>query len=1040
MAADSIRLSQNIPGDSKPIVLYADQVFMWKDGTQRVLLLKGTVTVEQGVLRLRARQAVAWVDQDRAHRTGVVRLDLYAEGEVLLDNGPDARTGATALLDLNTRGEIKLRAQKQKAVERVCSDDPLFRRGLTEKNRWLNPDPPPIQRTSGLEPGEDDRTIVAAQWPPPSGTPATLVQMTPPSTPGPPQSGGPDPVSGPPGSSPVLPPPRTITPGVGAPVPGPQGMLAQGPPRQFRIVPRTSATYQVVTKQLPNGEQAIFITGGVILTIRDIGNINLVDIEADRLVFWTHGNLQQFFSNMQSAEGHTSREIEFYLAGNVEIRSQSGKETRTLRADEIYYDVSRNVAVARSADLELKQPGLPDPVHFKADELLQLSANQFKGFRAEVFSSRLPSDPGLKIYVEEGTLTETKVPKRSIFGRQVVDRVTGQPEVEDQRLFHGDNIFVELEKVPIFYFPFLQGDANDPLGPLEQLNFKYDRIFGAQLYTTFNAYDLIGIDPIPGTRWKFDVDYLSARGPALGTQFDYAGNELFDIPGKYYGLTKAYGINDTGTDILGGFRGQDDKHPHWRGRFLERHTQELPEDFTLQLQVSVLSDKNFLEQYYKLEFDQDINQETFVYLKQQRDNWAWTVLAEPHIRNWVTETEWLPRTDGWLLGQSFFNLFTYNVHASAGYARLEPTDVPPPPFDVTSQEQINTGRFDLLQELSIPFTVGPIRMAPYALLDLTYYTEDLAGDDRGRFYGAAGLRSSMPLSHLYPDLQSQLLNVNGIYHKIVLSSNFYVAHSDTPFTALPQLDRLNDDATDQALRDIKPIEAAINPAHGALLATSPLYDPQVYAIRRLLPGYTDTMDSVEELELDVRQRLQTKRGYPGMQHTIDWMTLDLSASYFPRADRDNFGESFSFLQYDYTWNIGDRTALVSTGWFDPVDNGARVFTIGAFLNRPDRTNFYLGYRQIEPLQSEAVTGAVTYVFSPKYAMTASSTYDFGINQSMSNSLIFTRMGSDLQMSLGITYNAILNNFGVVFEILPNLVPESHRVPGMAAFGSSTLGR
>jgi hypothetical protein len=584
----------------------------------------------------------------------------------------------------------------------------------------------------------------------------------------------------------------------------------------------------------------------------------------------------------------------------------------------------------------------------------------------------------------------------------------------------------------------LQGDVNDPLGPLEQVDVKYDRIFGAQLFTTFNVYDMLGVTPIPGTRWRLEVDYLSQRGPALGTEYDYAGKELFEIPGSYTGLIKAYGIHDTGTDQLGDGRGTDDNHPTWRGRFLGRHIQDLPEDFTLEAQISALSDKNFLEQYYKNEFDRDINQETFLYLKQQRDNWAWTVLGEPRIRNWVSETEWLPRLDGYLLGQSFFDLFTYNVHASAAYAQLKPTNVPPPPFDLTTRA-VDTGRFDIMQELSLPFTLGPLRLVPYGVLDLTYYTQDLTGDDRGRFYGAGGIRSSMPLSRLYPDVQSDLLNINGIYHKIVFSSNFYAAHSDTPFTQLPQLDRINDDATDQALRDIKPLQPIFNPMHGLALATSPLYDPQLYAIRRLVDDRIDTLDSIEELELDVRQRLQTKRGYPGMQHTVDWMTLDLSASYFPMANRDNFGESWSFLQYDWTWNIGDRTALVSTGYLDPQTDGAQIFTIGAFLNRPDRTNFYLGFREIFPLESQAVTAAVNYIFSPKYAMTASSTYDFGTSQSLSNSLVFTRMGSDLQISLGITYNAVLNNFGVVFEILPNLVPENHRVPGMAAFGSSTLG-
>jgi hypothetical protein len=161
---------------------------------------------------------------------------------------------------------------------------------------------------------------------------------------------------------------------------------------------------------------------------------------------------------------------------------------------------------------------------------------------------------------------------------------------------------------------------------------------------------------------------------------------------------------------------------------------------------------------------------------------------------------------------------------------------------------------------------------------------------------------------------------------------------------------------------------------------------------------------------------------------------------FPNAQRDNFDQLLAFLEYDWTWNIGDRTALVSSGWVDPIDQGPRVFTFGAFLNRPDRTNFYVGYRQIDPVGSKAVSGALTYVFSPKYAITATSVYDFGTQQSLSNSLVFTRMGSDLQLSLGFSYNAMQNNFGFVFEIVPNLVPQNRRLPGLALGPGSVLGR
>jgi hypothetical protein len=1036
-AGDSLRLSHNVPGDSTPILLYADEIATWVEGGQRIILLKGKVLVEQGVVHVEMQQATAWVDLEHGHRTGIAHLELYGEGAVRLENEAKKEVGASAFVELNTRGELKLKAQKTKVVQQPLPDDPLYRRALLEKSRI--PMTPVLQPAGGAQApvtpsGAASISNAPAQ---PETYKARGAAQDAPNAPGagPPQgtvAPGPAPPPGPPA-------PPVVAPGPpGGRTPGPPGLMQLGPLRMFNLAPRTSAPFQTDTRSLPNGEQALFVTGGVILTIRDVSAANLLDIEADRVVIWSRGNLQQLFGNLRSPQGQTTREVEFYLSGDVIIRSRTGGDDRTLRASEVYYDVGRNVAVAHDADLEFKQPGLPDPIHFRADEFLQLSATQFKGLRAEVFSSRLPSDPALKIYVAEGTLEERQVPKRNLFGMPKTDPKTGQPEVERQQLFHGNDVFLKAEGYPFFYLPFIQGDANDPFGPLEDINYKVDRIFGNQFYATFNMFNLLGIDPNPGTRWRLMTDYFDRRGPALGTEYDYAGNELFGIPGKYTGLTKAFGINDTGTDILGGGRGPDDNHPKWRGRFLERHIEDFPEDFTLQLQVSALSDKNFLEQYYKTEFDQDINQETFIYLKQQRDNWAWTVLTEPRIRSWVTETEWLPRADGYLIGQSFFDRLTYNVHGSAAFARLQPTEEPPPQLGLTSQ-QASTGRFDLMQELSYPFYLGPFRMVPYAVLDLTYYTEDLTGQDRGRVYEGGGLRTSIPFTRLYPDVQSQLLNLNGINHKIVASTNFYVAHSDTPFTQLPQLDRLNDDATNQALNDITPLQPVFNPAHGVALATSPIYDPQLYAIRRLVDDRIDTLDSIEVLEMDVRQRLQTKRGYPGQEHIVDWMTLDLSGSFFPRPDRDNFGESLAFLQYDYTWNVGDRTALVSTGWFDPVDNGARVFTIGGYLNRPDRTSFYLGYREIFPLNSEAVTAAVTYVFSPKYAVTASSTYDFGTNQSLSNSLVFTRMGSDLQVSMGVNYNAITNNFGFVFEIYPNLVPEAHRVHGLPAFGSSGVG-
>jgi hypothetical protein len=696
------------------------------------------------------------------------------------------------------------------------------------------------------------------------------------------------------------------------------------------------------------------------------------------------------------------------------------------------------VAVALSAALEIQRfdPRLPqftEPIFFKADELLKTSATTYDLSRTEIFSSKLPSDPGLKVVVRQVHVEEKTVPKLSLFGRHILNRTTGEPLQERQTLVTGTHAFLELESIPVLYFPYLSGDINDPLGPIQDVSFGYSGIFGFQFGVGLNVYDLLGIQPYEGTSWKMHLNYLSYRGPAAGTDFNYNGKELFGIPAKYDGMITATAVYDRNFDRLGGNRPVNDFSPtNFRG-LLEWRQQayDMPNGFTVQTQFFPQSDRNFLEQYFKNQFDTDQPQSTFVYVKQQQDSWAWTGLVEPRLRAWATETEAFPRFDGYLLGVSLLDRFTSNTWLTGGYLQLRTTSDPEAPVSPTDQNS-NAGRFGVMEELSLPLQAGPFKVVPYGKLLLAEYTQDLNGDEIGRVWGGVGVRGSIPFSRLYPEVESELCNLNGLYHKIVVSGDFFYADTNEPYSRFAQFDRLNDHTTDQALRDLR---TQVTP-------TSPVYDPQLYAIRRLVDNRLETLDTIEVLELDIRQRLQTKRGYPGAQHTVDWMTLDLSGSIFPDAKRDNFNEPFNFLEYTYVWNIGDRTAFESTGWIDPIKGGARVFTVGGFLNRPDRTNFYLGYRQIEStiaqIQSRAITASVSYVFSQKYAMTAGTTYDFSTNQALTSSLVFTRYGTDLQLSVGVTYNALTQNFGMLLEIIPNLIPPSHRPGPVAALGQGSL--
>jgi hypothetical protein len=933
--------------------------------------------------------------------------------------------------------------------------------------RYGPPDDPTSSQAAAAGPsGTEVITILPPQQASPTpGSPTSLPGAGPqPPFPEAPATGAPFapdgsvPPSGPsqvpPGSPPIPPPSRPIPPPPGKPL---RSAL------NFQVIPRQGRFFPGKFDKGPNGETIYILTGGVILQVRNANKIGTLDMEADRIVIWTHDGMEALAENIQRPSGHSSNDLEVYLSGHVIIRQAplvdpKGSQ-RTISADEVYYDVSRNVAVAINSRLQIKQPFMNDPLIATAKEIRQTSINTFEIVNTETFSSLLPSDPGLKVYMQDGVIDDNVIPLRNILGMPVFDRTTGQPVMMRQTLVDGNNSFFQLEKIPFFWLPYVSTTAQQPLGPVQNIiPGGFNMIYGFQVGASLNLYQLLGMQPRPNTSWLLNLDYMSYRGPGAGTLYSTAANDFFGIPAKYTDTIRAYGMYDRGYDVLGGIRPMNNFRPATtRGWWLQRiDSEEMPYGFNAMGQLSPVSDRNFIEQYYKRPWDLDPNFDTFLYVKQQNNNWAWYAMAEPRLRNWVTMTQNLPRADGWLIGQDFFHFITYSTQVNAQYSQLTLSSDNLPQVSVTDQN-VSTLRGSWLQEAEIPFSIGPMRFAPYGMWDLAAYSADLAGQPVGRSWEAVGLRASVPFTHLYKDVSSELFNVNGLNHKIVFNVNYTDAFTNFQYYNLPQLDRLNNDATNQALRDIRNYQGitpyyfqpggfigGFNPQavynnHGLSLTGSTYFNtPQTMAIRRLLfYRDIDTLNSVDEVQFQINQRLQTRRGFPGHQHIVDWMWLDVYASYFPQPVRDNFGHYWAFLQYNYLWNIGDRTALTSTGWTDPFPGGVRVATIGGYYNRTDRTNFYLGFRYIDPLQVRAATLSMTYIFSPKYAGTLSTTYDFGTGEAFSNSLMFTRMGSDLQVSLGVSYNALQSNFNVLFNIVPNLL--SNKMGGMGAMGAQGGG-
>lgn len=1041
-AVDILRLK---PTDEKssPVTIDADHNDTWTEGTDQVYALTGRVVVRQGKTVVTAGRAVVWVGKtvhkDRRAGPVIVYADTVGKEAVgVAADGRARREAEAAVVEFVTPAVAWVHGEQR--LQSAAQTD-LYRRGLAARGLPVPPLPKPERK---------DKPVSPAQFETPGkGEPPDAGSDQPPAVTGPT----------------IIPVPLTET-------------------RSFAIAPRTTRPFNIYPV-ITGTDKAAIVTGGIKLSAKfTTGSLRNLEMEADEAVIWQKGrDVGPAVSAMQAPGGAEGADgVEVYLCGNVVIRyggakdmmAQPGgvvglnpREARTMRADRVYYDVSNHKAIAVNADLEYTREGFVNTGHVVAPEVDQLSSTEFTAFEAVIHASRLPSDPGFTLNIGQADIFKApRRARRTIFGLPFRDRRTGQVAEEEPELLEARRMSMRVLGIPIFYLPRLQTNLNDPLGPFRGVTFRQDRIFGYQAYATWDMLELVGLTKLEGERWNLLTDYLSLRGPALGTVYNRTSQTFMGMQAPFQTLVKGYTVDDRGTDVLGGPREKDFQGPAKRGRLLWQYQQQFtlsePEDLIFQGQFAYLSDRNFLEQYFNNEYNFGPNQETFAFGKYQSGNSAFTLLAQADTgQNWLTRTYWMPKAEGYLLGQSLFERFTWHSWASAGWARLDTFRLPPSDFPLLPgattgglikpvgedngfpppERNTEAGRVDWMQRISAPFHVGALNVAPYGVLDLAYYTDSNRADPQGRVYGGGGVRASVPLSKLYPDVTSDLFNLCGLYHKNTFSANYFIAGSNVSWAVLPQLDRLNDDATENAWRDITPWQSVytnLGPKVGQALQLGSYnkFNPREYAIRRLVDSNPDTLDDIQVVQLDWRQRLQTKRGYPGLEHTVDWLTLDLSGSIFPAANRDNFGVPVGFLEGYLMWNVGDRTNVYANGWLDPFEYGARYWEVGTNFYRDDRTAFTLSYKEVQPLASRLVIASATYVFSPKYAVTGVTAYDFGYNASLSNSLLFTRVGTDLQITVGFTYNSLVRNFGFTINIIPNLFANQAAPGGQPTYGSA----
>ena len=1031
LAAQDIRL--RVPSSNHPIYLDASRLVSWRQGETDVLVAEGEVTISQGALQTTSENAVVWIyDTADNHEDALYRVVIYLQGQQILlrkdqrkdhhgewhqDTGraTEAMVDQEYVLELATRHRFRTRQMIEKPVGKLPT---LYGRAQTHRKRVAET---MVKRVAFFRQLDEPQLVVNPQ----TGEVQQIDPVIPPSVPDLNSDDDRQPIAIPDNPIDDLPLPQDLPPPSASPANLPVAPVAGG--SQVRITRRDSkADLNLGFSTNPeNASERIWTaSGGVRVQIQspDFSQIDALRSDQEKQVTILADNVVAWQSPLPDG---TDR-WEMYLDGNVVF----AKDQRIIYADQMYYDANFQQGTILNADFYTPVQNFNGLVRMKASVLQQVDANNMSAFGAAFTSSRLAM-PRYWLQSEQLDINRRqRIQTDPRSGETLFDSGSGLPRTEDEYFATSRRNRIYAAGVPVFAWPQFRTSLNDPSLYIRRFRVGNDRNFGFQLLTTWDLYQLLGIRNRPeGTELLGSLDYLSDRGIGLGTESNYQRRSFLGIPGQVRGVYRSWFINDDGTDTLGRDRFNLLPEEELRGRILWRHFHRFQDGYSLRAELGYLSDRNFLESFYEREWDSEKDATTGFWLERNTNTESLNLTADFQINDFFAQTTWLPRFDHFSLGRSLFTRrpAVHHSHSHIGYGRLRAANAPTNPaelFDPLAWESDVDGiRAGTRQQLDFPRQIGAVKVVPYVLGDVTYWQEDLNGQDAFRALGQVGIRASLPIWRVDPAVQSTIWNLSGLAHKVNFDIDAFYADASQDLSRFALYDHLDDDAQEAFRRRFAFNTFGILPGGDVPLR----YDERYFALRSGLqsnvtaPG-VEIADDLSILRFGIRQRWQTKRGLPGQQRIIDWMTLNVSTALFPDADRDNFGSDFGQFTYDFKWHIGDRVSLVSDAYLDFFGQGLRTVSAGVQSNRPGVGDVYLGVRSIEgPISSNVLTAAATYRMSDKWGVRANSQIDFGDAGSIGNALSCIYIGESFLWQFGVNADFSRDNVGFRFGFEPRFI-------------------
>lgn len=744
-----------------------------------------------------------------------------------------------------------------------------------------------------------------------------------------------------------------------------------------------------------NGASIATLTGRFYLWQRRNESGDLIEFQADNGVIFYSGDK---FGKSADEKGAVAKgKVEaVYFSGNIVMTEGE----RTIRSTEMFYDFVNKRALAVKAEMRNFDVGRGIPIYLRAAKLQQVAENIYQAENIVLTTS--------EFYVPQISMTASQLVMTNLTGVQEREGQVAEDSKYDAVL---SDIRMKAGEATYFAWPRLRTNFERPDVPIRQIQVGHDNRFGTSVETRWYLSRLLGLKEPKGVDSSLMIDYFGKRGNGFGIVADYNRDD-------YFGGVSGYIIDDRGVDRLGRTRQDLKPDADLRGRFTARHRHYLPYNWQATVETSYISDKNFLESYYRTEFNTSKAQETLLHLKRIKDFWAFSLLNKVRINDFESELEELPTAELHFKGVSFWdNMLTY--YGDTQVSRLR-NRIPSDSNADVSQDFFTF--FTTRHEVDMPMRFGAINIVPfgagsYSLDDQDGFIKKIdnslsANPEEKVLLGEAGVRVSTLFWKEDNSFRSEFWDVDGLRHTI------------------------------------KPHFEAV------------AYD-----------GDSDVIEMRDFMNFGLSQRWQTRRGSADKRRTVDWMRLDADATFlsdtedssispaalqtygpakfiwndpsipvFTRRDDTLWGMVRDSVNLDYSWRMSDTTVFLSDMNYDTDAGVIQQFNAGVARYVYPDISYYVGSRYYRPVTidvpataenpdsvfeqgSNTMIGSITYALNNRYTLIVSEEYNFDYGNNVRTEFALLRRYHRLYCGLTLSIDESREENSIMFSIWPQGVKD-----------------